>query len=76
MKNDWIDVLGFGCVMTIIGVFIGAIIDQQIMTYKINLEWQRECIRRDVADHNPQTGEWQWKCVPADETIQPVRLEQ
>lgn len=39
------------------------------------IEFQRECIRRDVADHNPQTGEWQWKCVPADETIQPVRLE-
>lgn len=27
----------------------------------VSTSWEKECIKRDYAEYNPKTGQWQWK---------------
>lgn len=50
-KGNW--AIGAAAVtLFLVGLVLGIFI--------AHVDWQRECIRRGVAQYNPQSGAWEW----------------
>ena len=48
--------LGIGLVMLLIGMVIGI----KLGEIKIKSDWEKVCIKKELAEYNRTNGQWQW----------------
>lgn len=49
---DWVLRAASAGALVLVGLVLGLCID--------HVDWKQECIRRGVAQYNPQSGAWEW----------------